>query len=160
MANYTASTVGLYNAGGSGDNLASNNTIKGIEKVWLDTFVTTAAVTTSDTICIGYVPANCRIVGVEVLLPITFAPTTAAINVGMSYSTACLISNSTAYVGASNNKATMNVNTGMGFNPTSSTSTVSGGTVILNAVQGVYLSLNAANATSTSATITSIIRYV
>jgi len=173
MVNYTSSTVGLYAAGGSGDNLAPNNTVRGIEKVWLDSFAyataSTALLTTSDTLLIGYVPANCRIVGVEVIAPATWAPQTANINVGMSYSTSILISNATLSFSAPTagtvllNKVTLNNYLGMGYNPTSTTITVSGGTIINPATvyQGVYLSLVGANLTTpTAGTIATIIRYV
>ena len=172
MANYTASTVGLYNAGGSGDNLAQNNTIKGIEKIWLDSFAfntsSTALMTTSDTLLIGFVPAGCRIVDVQAVLPSTWTPTTAAINIGMSYSTSILVSNSTDYFHINtsttlvlSNKVVLNNVNGLGFNPTSTTTTVSGGTIVQQTVQGVYLSLIGANLTApTSGTIATIIRYV
>lgn len=166
MANFTASTVGLYNAGGSGDNLAPNNTIKGIEKVWVDSFTFSAVLTTADTILIGYVPANCRIVGVEAVLPSTWAPQTANINIGMSYSTALLVSNATLSFSAPTagtvlfNKVTLNNVNGQNFNPTSSTSVVSGGTILTNTIQGVYMSLTAAITAPTAGTIQTIIRYV
>jgi len=172
MVNYTSSSVGLYAAGGSGDNLAPNNTVKGIEKVWLDSFAyntaSTALMTTSDTLLIGYVPANCRIVDVVAVLPSTFAPTTAAINIGMSYSTAILVSNSTDYFHINtsttlvlSNVVRLNNVLGLGFNPTSTTTTFSGGTILQQTVQGVYLSLIGANLTApTSGTIATIIRYV
>lgn len=159
--NYTASTVGLYNAGGSGDNLAPNNTIKGIEKVWIDSFTFSAVINTGDTVLIGFVPANCRIVGVEAVLPVGLAPTTSLINIGMSYSTSLLVTSSNAYISGTQNKVTINNSLGQNFNPTSATSTVSGGTIITQTVQGVYLSLTAANMTApTAGTIQTIIRYV
>ncbi len=174
MANYTASSVGLYLAGGSGDNLAPNNTVRGIEKVWLDSWAfntaSTALITTSDTLLIGYVPANCRIVDVQAVLPSTWTPTTAAINIGMSYSTSILVSNSTDYFHINtsttlvlSNVVRLNNVSGLGFNPTSTTITVSGGTIINPATvyQGVYLSLVGANLTApTAGTIATIIRYV
>ena len=152
--------------------MIGNGLIKAVEKVWIDSFTYSAVVTTADTILIGYIPAGCKVVGLEVFLPVGFAPTNATINVGMSYSTSLFITSSTAYLynpgilggtqGTSvvANVVRMNNPLGMNFSPTSSTSTVSGGTIVLNATQGVYLSLGViAMSAPTAGTIQTIIRY-
>ena len=171
MVNYTATNVASFNLGGSGDNLIPDGYIRATEKVWIDSYVfntaSTALMTTSDTLAIGIIPANKKIVGVEVVIPSTWAPTNCAINVGMSYSTALLISNSTAYIISapslgtiSLNKVTINQVGGQNFILTSSTSSVSGGTILTNTNQTVYLSLTGANLTApTSGTLQTIIRY-
>jgi len=173
MVNYNATNVALYNLGGSGDNLIGDGYVRAVEKVWIDSYVfntaSAALMTTADTLCIGIVPANKKIVGCEVILPITFAPTNCAINVGPSYSTSLLISNSTAYVvggPASSggtltylNKVSINNILGQNFVTTSSTSSVSGGTILTYTNHPIYLSLSLALTAPTSGTIQTIIRY-
>ena len=173
MVNYTATNVALYQLGGSGDNLIPDGYIRTTEKVWMDYYTystaSTALMTTSDTLLIGYIPANKKIVGCEVYVPLTLAPTTAAINVGPSYSTALLISNSTAYIVASFALTTSALNlqcvrlnnpNGILFVCTSSTTAVSGGTILQNVNTPIYLSFIGANLTApTAGTITTILRY-
>ena len=107
---------------------------------------------------IGYIPANKKIVGCEVMLPVGWLPTTATINVGPSYSTALLISSATTVVGTS--KYTMNNPAGQNFVPTSSTSTVSGGTILTYTQHAIYLSLGVTACTApTAGTIQTILRY-
>lgn len=164
MVNYTATNVGLYQLGGSGDNLIPDGYIRTTEKVWMDYYTystaSTALMTTSDTLLIGYIPANKKIVGCEVYLPSTFLPTQSAVNVGPSYSTALFISNSTAYIGANNNVCRMNNPLGALFICTSSTTAVSGGTITTNVNTPIYMSFSGANVTTpTAGTITTILRY-
>jgi hypothetical protein len=171
MVNYNATNVALYALGGSGDNLIGDGYIRATEKVWIDSYVmntaSVALLTTSDTLLIGYVPANKKIVSVEVVLPATWAPTTCAICVGTSYSTSLFISSSTSYFNINTsttlvltNKVTINNVLGQNFVLTSSTTSVSGGTILQNTLQGIYLSLTGANVTApTNTTIQTIIRY-
>lgn len=171
MVNYTATNVALYQLGGSGDNLIPDGYIRTTEKVWMDYYTystaSTALLTTSDTLLIGYIPANKKIVGCEVYVPTTFAPTNCAINVGPSYSTALLISNSTQYlVGAPSlgtsafNRVQLNNPNGILFVCTSSTVAVSGGTILQNVNTPIYMSIITANQTApTAGTITTILRY-
>lgn len=164
MVNYAATNATLYNLGGSGDNLIPDGYIRSVEKIWLDSYVystaSTALLTTADTVLIGYIPANKKIVGCEVFLPATFLPTGATINVGPSYSTALFISSSTAYIGANSNVCRMNNPAGMGFVVTSSTTATSGGTVQTFVNTAVYLSIGvSAVTTPTAGTITTILRY-
>lgn len=173
MVNYTATNVALYNLGGSGDNLIPDGYVRAVEKVWIDSYVystaSAALLTTSDTVLIGYVPANKKIVGCEVFLPAGWASTASAINVGPSYSTSLLISNSTAYIVASFalttsaillNKVTINNSLGQNFVTTQSTTSVSGGTIVTFTNHAIYLSLTGANCTApTAGTIQTIIRY-
>ena len=165
MTNYNASNVTLYQAGGSGDNLIADGYIRAVEKIWLDSFTwgLTTSPSTSDTILIGYIPANKKIVGCEVYVPSTLAPTTCAINVGLSTSTGLLISNSTQYINATvlYNVARMNNPAGMGYVVTSGTSSVSGSTsVLINVNTPIYLTIGVASITApTIGTITTILRY-
>ena len=170
MVNYTATNVALYQLGGSGDNLIPDGYIRTTEKVWIDyyTYSTASAalLTTADTLLIGYIPANKKIIGCEVYIPTTFAPTNCAINVGPSYSTSLLISNSTQYLvsapslGTSAfNKVTLNNPAGFAFVVTSSTTAVSGGTILQNVNTPIYLSLSVAITAPTAGTISTILRY-
>ena len=175
MTNYQATNVALYALGGSGDNLIPDGYIRTTEKVWMDyyTYSTASAalMTTADTLLIGYIPANKKIVGCEVYVPATFAPTNSAINVGPSYSTSLLISNSTQYLynpgvlggtqGTSvlANVVRMNNPAGILFVCTSSTTAVSGGTILQNVNTPIYLSLSVAITAPTAGTITTILRY-
>ena len=168
MASYNASNVALYQLGGSGDNLIADGYVRAVEKIWLDSYTwgLTTSPSTSDTILIGYIPANKKIVGCEVYLPTTFAPTTCAINVGLSTSTGLLISNSTQYVGGTNSTLVYNVvrlnnPSGMGYVVTSGTSAVSGSSsIITNVNTPIYLTIGVASITApTIGTITTILRY-
>jgi len=152
MANYNATQVTNYQAGGSGDNLIADGYVKAVEKIWLDSFTwgLTTSPSTSDTILIGYIPANKKIVGVEVYVPVTFAPTTCAINVGLSTSTGLLISNSTAYIVGAVSTGTQNLCSVRLNNP------IGMGYV----VTPIYLTLGGASLTApTIGTITTILRY-
>lgn len=172
MVNYAATNVALYNLGGSGDNLIADGYVRCTEKIWLDSYVystaSAALLTTADTVLIGYIPANKKIIGCEVYLPATFAPTNSAISVGPSYSTALLITSSTAYVVASFalttsavalNCVRLNNPLGMGFVVTSSTSAVSGGTIQTFVNTAIYMSFSVAITAPTAGTITTILRY-
>lgn len=159
MTNFNATNVALYAAGGSGDNLIGDGYVKAVEKVWIDSFTWSAVITTSDTILIGYVPANKKIVGCEVFIPASWTPTTTTINVGPSYSTALLISGATTFTLATT-KFTLNNPLGMNFVTTSSTSTVSGGTIVSYTNHAIYLSIVGANGIApTAGTLQTIIRY-
>lgn len=170
MVNYNATNVALYNLGGSGDNMIADGYVRAVEKVWIDSYVfstaSAALLTTADTLCIGIIPANKKIVGCEVILPTSFAPTTCAINVGPSYNTSLLISNSTCYAPGTNStitanpwKVTINNVNGQNFVTTSSTSSVSGGTILTYTNHPIFLSLSVAMTTPTAGTIQTILRY-
>ena len=164
MVNYTSANVALYQLGASGDNLIPDGYVRTTEKVWMDYYTystaSTALMTTADTLLIGYIPANKKVVGCEVVLPATFLPTGTTINVGPSYSTALFITSSTAYIGASQNVCRMNNPAGYLFICTSSTTSVSGGTILQNVNTPIYLSLGVTAITApTAGTITTILRY-
>ena len=79
MTTYKAANVTKYDAGGSGDNIIADGYIKTVEKVWLDSFVNTTAMTTADTLTIASIPPNKKITGVEVYWSLAPAPTNATI---------------------------------------------------------------------------------
>lgn len=158
MTNYNATNVALYALGASGDNLIPDGYVKAVEKVWIDNFVFSAVITTADTILIGYIPANKKIVSCEVMLPTGWLPTTATINVGPSYSTSLLISSATTTI--SNPRYVMNNPAGQNFVTTSSTTSVSGGTILTYTQHAIYLSLGVTASTApTAGTIQTVLRY-
>ena len=170
MTNYQATNVALYVAGGSGDNLIPDGYVKAVEKIWLDSFTwgVSTIPSSSDTILIGYIPANKKIVGCEVYVPSTLTPTTVAFNVGLSTSTALLISNSTQYTFSAPtagtvayNVARLNNPAGMGYVVTSGTTVTSGSTqVLVNVMTPIYMTIGVASFTApTIGTITTILRY-
>jgi len=170
MVNYVSSYSTLYQAGASGDNMIPSGYVKAVEKVWIDSYIyntaSTLLMTTADTLIIGYVPANSKIVGVEVYVPNTFAPSTCLFNVGPSYSTSILISSAVVTFSAptagtvTQNKVTMNNQAGFAYVVTASTTTVSGGTFVINQMTPIYLSFSGVALTApTAGTISTIIRY-
>ncbi len=169
MANYVATQATLYQAGGSGDNLIPDGYVKAVEKIWLDSFTwgLTTSPSTGDTILIGYIPANKKIVGCEVYFPVAFAPATCLFNVGPSYSTSLLISSAAISFSAptagtiSYYSIKLNNPAGMGFVVTSATTTTSGSTqVFTNVMTPIYLSFTGVALTApTIGTITTLLRY-
>lgn len=171
MTAYYGANASLLVSGGSGSTYIPDGYIRTVEKIWLDYYTYTAATipSSSDTILIGYIPANKKITGCEVYLPVGFAPTTCAINVGPSYSSSLLITNSVLYqtsvatFGALSSfyKVTMNNSLGMGFVCTSSTTAYSGSASVISYVNTpIYLTIGVASMTApTAGTIWTILRY-
>ena len=80
MATLKSSNVTKFDNGGSGDNYIADGYIKSVEKVWIDTYTnTTNAITSADTILIGYVPKNKKLTDVIVYMP---ALTAGAVSAG------------------------------------------------------------------------------
>ena len=71
MSALKAANVTKYDAGGSGDDIISDGLIKTVEKVWIDSYVCTQTLATTDSICIGIVPASSHLTDVIVYLPAT-----------------------------------------------------------------------------------------
>jgi len=69
MSELKATQVTKYDNGGSGDTVIADGFIKSVEKVWIDSYALTAALTTADSICIGIVPAGAKITEVVVRMP-------------------------------------------------------------------------------------------
>jgi|TARA_Y100000034_G_scaffold53788_1_gene65982 hypothetical protein len=90
MTAFKAANVTKYDDPG-GDNVIPDGYIKTVEKVWVDNFSFTSAITTGDTIDIAYIPPNKKIVDVAVFMP-TLAPTTSTIQVGIPGNTSLFIS--------------------------------------------------------------------
>ena len=173
-------------SGGSGSYMVADGYIRTVEKLWIDTFVFTAVVTTADSICIAVIPGNKKITGVDVWLPSTFAPTNATINVGVALpatagvlTTYCsiLISNAsvvmnsvvigssaatTTYPKIVMNTTPYSVSGGVNFPyvTTTSTSSVSGSATVIQDKTYVYMFIGVTAMTlPTGGTFTTIVRY-
>jgi hypothetical protein len=69
MANIKSSNVNKYDTGG-GDNYIADGYIKSVEKVWIDSATMgTTALGSDDTVCIGIVPPNKKLLDVVVHMP-------------------------------------------------------------------------------------------
>uniref|UniRef100_A0A6M3L3W2 Uncharacterized protein n=1 Tax=viral metagenome TaxID=1070528 RepID=A0A6M3L3W2_9ZZZZ len=157
--------VTKYDAGGSGDNYISDGYIKSVEKVWVDTYNNTVVLSSNDTIKIGVVPANAKILDVFVYMPV-------AGGAANSLATMCICTASTMVATAANcclgalvvDKAAWGVTT---FNiGTAQTLHLSGdkvGTVISGTdSKGIYLRIMQANLLPlvlTFGTLRSVIKY-
>jgi len=69
MTTLKSANVTKYDNGGSGDNVISDGYIKSVEKVWIDTYTITAAMLSTSSLCLGYVPAGKKLIDVTVHLP-------------------------------------------------------------------------------------------
>jgi len=76
MATLKADNVTKYDAGGSGDNVISDGYIKSVEKIWIDSYSVSAAIATTSSLLIGYVPGNHVITDVIVYMPVIGANAT------------------------------------------------------------------------------------
>ena len=161
MTNFNATQYSLLVSGGSGSNYIPDGYIRTVEKIWLDSFAFTAVLTTADTVAIGTIPANKKIVGVEVMFPQASTPTsTMVINVGPSYATTALISGATIPTTLTPNVYKFTQNQNMGYVITSGTSAVSGGTITTFVNTPIYLSISGtALVAPTAGTIYTILRY-
>jgi hypothetical protein len=73
----------LYQAGGSGSNYVPDGYIKTVEKVWLDSY-TIAFTNTNTTIDIAVIPANKKIVGIDLMIATSAAQSSGTISIGFS----------------------------------------------------------------------------
>lgn len=104
-----ATNLTKLDAGGSGNNIIPDGFIKTVEKVWLDTFVYSAALTIGSTMTIeiAQIPQGKKITGIEVTgLEALSATSTNAISIGtkmlgfISGGTAGTVTNSTFFLAA------------------------------------------------------------
>lgn len=86
MASYKAANVTKYDAGGTGDNYIADGYIKSVEKIWMDSYAVTSAITTADTITIAKIPANKKITSIDVYLPVLGTTTNSTVSIGNSTS--------------------------------------------------------------------------
>lgn len=120
MTAFKGAYVTKFDLGGSGDNIIPDGYIKTVEKVWIDYFTFTAAITTGDTITIASIPPGKKITGVEVSFP-TLTPTNSTLQVGVSGNTSLFITSAstlkfTATGGVTgNNRISMNSQYGPGY---------------------------------------------
>lgn len=78
-----AANVTKYGAGGSGSNYIPDGYIKTIEKVWFDNY-TIAFTNTNTTIDIAVVPANKKIMGIEVVILTSLTQTNGTVSIGFN----------------------------------------------------------------------------
>lgn len=76
MATVKGANVTKYDNGGTGDNIIDDGFIKTVEKVWLDSYVVSAAVPSTSSILIARVPKNKKVTDIVVFMPVSTAPAT------------------------------------------------------------------------------------
>jgi len=162
MSELKSGNVTKYDAGGSGDNYIADGYIKSVEKVWIDEYTnTTNAITSGDTILIGYVPKNKKITEVIVHMPALTAGKTSAGTLMIGSAATILYTAANTYLGPmqadgyQTEAYNMSTATTLRLQP-SKFATITDKRV------GLYLKLIPANilaTTVTAATIRSIIKY-
>jgi hypothetical protein len=147
-----AANVTKYDAGPSGDNYIADGYIKTVEKIWYDTYAMGAAtaLASGTTIDIAKIPANKKIMGVELYFPAlsTGAASTGS-TISIGYRTLAGVTSSTTFLDAGEAVAgvlTLRANQGIG-------------TVVASGGYTVYLTIGRIATTTTNSTITSIVRY-
>lgn len=80
---YFAANVTKYNAGGSGDNYISSGYIKSVERIWADNY-TVAFTTTKTTLDIAILPANAKLIDVQVQINSAASQTSGSLGLGFS----------------------------------------------------------------------------
>ncbi len=159
-----ATNVTKYNAGGSGDNIIPDGFIKSVEKVWLDTFIYSSALTigTGIVIDIAVIPVGKKITGIEVWGfggGTMSATSTNAVSIGARYGTTA-ITNPTQFLAATtfgaltvsgyiatlSNYVPLCANTGLNVEVTGATHTI-------------FLQVTAASPSITGGTIATKVRY-
>ncbi len=149
-----AVNVTKYNAGGSGDNIIPDGFIKSVEKVWLDTFVFSSALTigTGMVIDIAVIPAGKKITGIEVWgIGGLSATSTNAVAIGARYGTTA-VTNGVQFLAATTYgtgyfvSAPVMANTGMNVEVTGATHTI-------------FLQFLAASPSITGGTLATKVRY-
>ena len=155
-----AANVAKFNLGGSGDNYIADGYIKTVEKVWIDSY-TIAFTNTNTTIDIAVLPANKKIVGIDVELYSSTSQTNGTVSIG--YSTDASVNSFLAPSAITHNLTRTSISLPQGF--------VSFGTVIvgypgvLAGFQGVTagtattISVKLNNWTMTTGTVKTIVRY-
>lgn len=74
-----------YDAGGSGDNVIADHTIKTVEKVWLDNYTLTSNITlTNTTISIATLPPGALLTSIDVVINTSAAQTSGTVALGWS----------------------------------------------------------------------------
>lgn len=73
--------TGKFQSGGSGDNYIPDGYIKTVEKLWIDTY-TIAFTNTNTTIDIAVLPANKKIVGIQVEIATSASQSSGTVSIG------------------------------------------------------------------------------
>ena len=71
MAERKGANVTKYDNGGSGDNYIAGGYIKSVEKIWTDSWDGTVVLGSNDTIKIAVIPANAKVIDVQVYWPLS-----------------------------------------------------------------------------------------
>ena len=82
-ASVKAANVTKYDAGGSGDNVIADHTIKTVEKVWLDSYTLTGNVTlTNTTISLATLPKGALLTSVQVMIDTSVTQSSGTVSLG------------------------------------------------------------------------------
>ncbi len=152
----TATNVTKYNAGGSGDNIIPDGFIKSVEKVWLDTFVFSSAVTIGQgmVIDIAVIPQGKKITGIEVWglkASAISATSTNALSIGARFGVTA-VTNATQFLAATTlgtvtfDNQPIFANAGLNVEVTGASHTI-------------FLQITAASPSITAGTIVTKVRY-
>jgi len=162
MSAFKAGNVTKYDAGGSGDNYIEDGYIKSVEKVWIDSYTnTTNAITSADTILIGYIPKNKKLTEVVVFMPALTAGKTSAGTLCIGTGSTMLQTAANTYLGPLQADGYQTEAYNMSTAATLRLQASKFATVTPKRI-GLYLKLIPANilaTTTTAATIHSIIKY-
>lgn len=151
-----AVNITKYDAGGTGDNIIPDGFIKTVEKVWIDTFVFSSALTigTGMVIDIAQIPQGKKITGIEIWglkASAISATSTNAISIGARYGTGT-VTNATQFLAATTLGTTtfdnipIYANAGLNVEVTGAT-------------HRIFLQITAASPSITAGTIVSKVRY-
>jgi hypothetical protein len=150
MAYVYADNVTKYNLGGSGDNIIADGYKGAVEKVWIDTYTyTTTPPSVGDRINIAVIPAGKKITDVQIFFPsLSTGASGTGTTINIGYSTAATGTSDTTFLSAGSAHTgirTLIANQGIATATT--------------AVSYVYLCIGLLAPTTTTATITSIVKY-
>ena len=164
-----SANVAKFNLGGSGSNIVADGYIKAVEKIWLDSY-TIAFTNTNTTIDIAILPANKKVVSIELVIYSTISQTNGTVSIG--FSTDANIDTFMAASTVTHNLTRSAISLPyQGFLMASGPATVTSGTNVVTAVAALggiqkvttgtqtTISVKLNNWTMTTGTIYSIVRY-
>lgn len=157
MATLKAANVTKYDAGGSGDNVISDGYIKSVEKVWIDTYAVTAAIASTSSILIGYVPMGKRLKDVIVYMPaMTLLPTVGSVHLGTGATVAAGVLGIMRSDNFAGETYPLSTTTTLRLSPGKQDTVLDTGSDV-----GIYLTIHISDGDteSTTGTIKSIIKY-
>jgi hypothetical protein len=145
MSTYKAVNVTKFDAGGSNDNYIADGYIKAVEKIWYDSYVATS-VASNSTLDMCVLPANKKIMGINVYYPATLS--------GANTGTCCTLSigdagSATRYLNAGEALlaiGTLAANANIGY-------------VVTGSTNRIIMTFGRLATTATASTISWVIRY-